>query len=651
MNRLKLLNGRYQFIKILGTDGWEQTYLVGDTQVPGHPRCVVRRLQVPVRHPRTLKFVLILLKKKAESLQKVGKHDQVPQILAAFEEENNFYLVEEFVPGRSLQEELQSGEPLPEAKVVLLLWQVLEILEVVHGWGVIHRCIKPSNLIRRAADDKLVLTGFGIFREISAELARSPHPSVAPNPQVNGAVYKPAEQRQGQLHPNADLYAVGMIGIQALTGLPSEELVKLQLSPESNHPDHRMIESLSWRTYAKVSPELANILDRMVHPDSEQRYPSATTVLDALRRMSENHPLEPLTPPPPTVLLRGKLALASVLRSRTQAHRWLPGAIALLLGLGLIGILVSRLPQTLMARYWLQQGTDYEAQGSNRQAIERYTQAIQSRPSSDAYFNRGIAQYQTGDLQAALADLTEAIQLDSARAEAYYQRGNVRFELGDRQGAVADYTEAIALDPRDPAAYVNRGNVRADLGDSQGAVNDYGEALQLNPNLTAAYLNRCLSQSNLDRHQAAIADCNQAISLQPDSVLAYQNRGLVRRRLGDINGAISDFNIAIRLNPEDADPYYNRGLARVDVGDLAGAIADFSRAIELNPAHPFAYYDRGLARVEIGAESEAIADLEQSAKLCLDTGRMGCYEDAQYHLNLLRPSEQRTAPARESLGQ
>jgi tetratricopeptide (TPR) repeat protein len=618
----QLLGGRYQFIKILGSDELEQTYLVGDTQFPGHPKRVAKHLQLPDKNPRTLKFVLILLKKKAEVLQKVGKHDQIPRILDFFEENNNFYIVEEFVLGHPLSDEILPKQALPELWVVQLLREVMEILVVVHRWGFIHRRIKPSNLLRRHSDSRLVLTGFGIFKEISAEVMRSPE--YASQFGTNGAsAYIPTEQTQGQLQFNSDIYAVGMIGIQAITGLTAAELIKLQDAG-------RFSNGGIWKGRTRISPELAAILDKMVHPDSNHRYQDATEVLDDLSRLSGGEEAIPAPPARPQPLKLPPL----------QSRRlFIPAGIAL----GVVSLLAialySRFPQTVVSDYLLNRGLKQEEQGNDQQAIAHYTQAIRTNPSAEAYFNRGVAHYRLRNPQAALEDLTQAIQLNPSQPEAHYSRGNVRYELGDRQGALADYTEAIRLDPQSARAHANRGSVRADQGDDRGAIEDYTQAIQIDPNLAAAYLNRCLSRSNLEQHREAIDDCTQAISLQPNSVEAYQNRGLVRRRLGDITGAIEDFNIAIRLDPDDADPYYNRGLARSEYGDETGAIADFSEAIERNSEHPFAYYDRALSRLDAGDKEGAIADFRQSAKLCLDSGRTGCYQDAQYQLDQLQQSE------------
>jgi serine/threonine-protein kinase len=628
MNVNQILGGRYQVVKELGASHWSSTYLVEDTGLSGHPECVVRRIPLPARSPRALKFILVLLKKKAEALKYAGAHDQIPKIFDYFEEDQTFYLVEEFITGHPLSAELPTGKVLPESAVIDLMRDVLEILVVVHSWGVVHRNINPYNLIRRSSDRRLVLTGFGIFEEISNQIARSRLSTPEPFPANGSAVYAPDEQFHGKVHFNTDLYAVGMIGIQALTGLSTAELVDLRQA------NGKTLGLLSWYQYAQTESPLVGILNKMVHPEVQQRYHNATEVLDDLKFLTD-----------------GALAISSCSAELTTAEthvatrqglkrprgRWLVGgAIATVTTLALLGVIYAQIPQRLLAQYFLQRASAQIQQGQEQEAIATYTRAIQNHPSVAAHIQRGQLHHQSGNWQAAQADFSRAIELRPDADEAYYYRGNIRYEVGDRQGALEDYTQAIRLNPAYAPTYVNRGSVRAELGDEEGALADYTQAIQQDPSLPAAYLNRCLTRSNLDDHQGAIEDCSQAISLEPTSVLAYQNRGLARRRLGDIKGAIEDLNIAIRLDPKDADPYYNRGLARFELGDQTGAIADYTQAIQLNPDHAFAYYDRAMAYLNSGDTQKAIADLQQSAKLCLDTVRIGCYEDAQYQLNQIQ---------------
>ncbi|HEY9296053.1 MAG TPA: protein kinase, partial [Phormidium sp.] len=162
----QLLDGRYQIIEVIETGEFGQTYLAKDIRRPGEPQCFVKHLRPGTTEPKLINTTRRLFQKEAEVLEKLGQHDQIPQLFAYFEENEEFFLVESFVAGHSLSTEIVPGKPLTEEKMIALLKELLEILVFVHGQGVIHRDIKPANLIRRYSDNKLVLIDFGSVKEI-----------------------------------------------------------------------------------------------------------------------------------------------------------------------------------------------------------------------------------------------------------------------------------------------------------------------------------------------------------------------------------------------------------------------------------------------------------------------------------------------------
>src|SRR5919199_4092187 len=153
----QFLARRYQIIRVLGAGGFSQTYVAEDTHIPGNPTCVVKQLKLASNYPHLLETARQLFQREAETLVKLGHHKQIPQLLAYFEEDQEFYLVQEFIEGHTLTHALLPGQQLQENQVSQLLVEILEILEFVHTQGVIHRDIKPDNIMRRHKDHKLVL--------------------------------------------------------------------------------------------------------------------------------------------------------------------------------------------------------------------------------------------------------------------------------------------------------------------------------------------------------------------------------------------------------------------------------------------------------------------------------------------------------------
>ncbi|GAB4178605.1 MAG: hypothetical protein Fur006_11210 [Coleofasciculaceae cyanobacterium] len=168
-----MLSNRYQIVKHLGGGGFGQTYLAQDMQLPGKPLCVVKQLKPQANDPLTLQVARRLFDREAHALYQLGNHDQIPRLLAHFDQEQEFYLVQEFIEGHDLKQELTIGRQWNEIQVIALLQEVLKILEFVHQQGVIHRDIKPANLIRRQQDDKIVLIDFGAVKQVSAQTVNS----------------------------------------------------------------------------------------------------------------------------------------------------------------------------------------------------------------------------------------------------------------------------------------------------------------------------------------------------------------------------------------------------------------------------------------------------------------------------------------------
>ncbi|WGV27493.1 serine/threonine protein kinase [Halotia branconii] len=265
----KLLDHRYQVIRVLATGGFGQTYIAQDTRRPGNPMCVVKHLKPTSSDPRVFETAKRLFNSEAETLEQLGNHDQIPRLLAYFDENQEFYLVQEYIEGHTLTEELTLGQQWNESQVMQLLQEVLSILEFVHRQGVIHRDIKPDNIIRRASDNKLVLVDFGAVKQL-----RSPLVTVGGQPTATVAIgtpgYMPTEQGQGKPRPNSDIYSLGIIAIQALTGVSAAQL---QENPETGE--------ILWQHLTHVNYRLAAVLTKMVRYHFKDRYQNATEALQA----------------------------------------------------------------------------------------------------------------------------------------------------------------------------------------------------------------------------------------------------------------------------------------------------------------------------------------------------------------------------------
>jgi eukaryotic-like serine/threonine-protein kinase len=272
----RILGSRYQVSHNLSAGGFGRTYIVQDSQRPGHPQCVLKHLSFSSHNPDLLQQARRMFQHEAEVLEHLGQHDRIPRLLAYFEEAGEFYLVQELIEGRSLSEELQTGKTFPVAEVVAILEDVLEILQFVHGQGVIHRDLKPENLIRRRSDGKLVLIDFGAVKTMDVLSTMPDHARDNASVPVYTTGYAASEQCLGQPRFASDLYALGMIAVQAITGIHPTQL---PTDPDTGNP--------VWP--APIDNRIQAILQRLTAFHFAQRYQSAIEVQQSIRNGFSNY--------------------------------------------------------------------------------------------------------------------------------------------------------------------------------------------------------------------------------------------------------------------------------------------------------------------------------------------------------------------------
>ena len=274
-----ILGSRYRVIEYIAKGGFGKTYLAEDTQLPGKDKCVVKQLYPSVDDPNFIKVARRLFKTEAETLNTLGVHNQIPRLMAYFEEDEKFYLVQQYIEGHTLSKELITGETWSEAKVVELLQDCLNILNFIHSKGVIHRDVKPDNLIRRKSDNKLVLVDFGTVKEVIIEQTQLVPATVA----VGTRGYMPTEQARGKPRTTSDIYALGIIAIQALTGVNPIQL------DENDHGE------IVWQNQAKCSSQLGEIVNKMTRYHFVERYQSAQETTAALANLGNKPQAIPQT--------------------------------------------------------------------------------------------------------------------------------------------------------------------------------------------------------------------------------------------------------------------------------------------------------------------------------------------------------------------
>ena len=270
-----LLGDRYRAVKYISEGGFGRTFKAVDEHRLD-TICVIKQFLPQLQGSAAIQKATELFKQEAVRLRDLGKHPQIPDLLAFFEQDKRFYLVQEFIDGEDLLKELQQQGKFSEKQIKQLLTELLPILDFVHKQKVIHRDIKPDNIIRNS-HGSLVLIDFGVAKELSGSvLTRVGTVTGTPG-------YAAPEQMQGHVFPASDLYSLGVTCIRLLTGCLLEEK-NGTLADELFDP---MQMKWVWRNKAlSISNDLGKVLDKMLLFPVGARYQSAAEVLQALNPVS-----------------------------------------------------------------------------------------------------------------------------------------------------------------------------------------------------------------------------------------------------------------------------------------------------------------------------------------------------------------------------
>jgi serine/threonine protein kinase len=570
---LVVLENRYRPLRSIGRGGFGKTYLAEDVKKFGE-QCVIKQFAPYSGNDGDTEK--IRFRDEAKQLQRLGEHPQIPALLAFFSERGYLYFVQQYVAGENLAEEIERHGVFNEARVRDFLEDLLGILQVVHEQGVIHRDIKPYNIMRRRADDKLVLIDFGISKQLEA--------NPATGTSIGSLGFSPLEQVWGgKAYPASDLYSLGVTAFYLMCGISPHKILVTLLEESSPEQAHNWVKN--WRNYVKqpVSDSLGAVMDKLLNIDHKQRYQSATDVLKDLQQNRRFESVAGKQQHHPATKHQPDLAPSQPIEDRSH---WRNVKLIMGTSLGLIGFaLVLMLATT-----------------PSKTPISDASKDLGDRPENAyAYLERGKTRSLADNYQDALSDLNRAIELQPT-AEAYTERGQVKDKLKDKQGALADFEEALKLKSDFAEAYYQRASIYSEKGNNQ----------------------------------QALADLDKAIGLQSDHLFARIDRGNLRAKMGNKTQALQDFNEAIQLDARSSYAFMSRAGFFASANERQKAIADYDRAIVLDPSSFYQFYERGILHQELNHKAQAKADFQMTLQLAKKAGKEADYSDAAVRLQQLK---------------
>ncbi|MCC5615779.1 serine/threonine protein kinase [Nostoc sp. CHAB 5836] len=266
-----LLKERYRAIKPIGQGGFGKTFLAVDEDKPSKPRCVIKQFYPQAQGTNTLAKAVELFNQEAVQLDELGKHPQIPELLAYFTQEDRQYLVQEFIDGQNLAQELAQKGAFNETQIRQLLNDLLSVLQFCHARQVIHRDIKPENIILRESDQKLVLVDFGAAKSATGTALNQTGTS------IGSPEYVAPEQMRGKAIFASDIYSLGATCINLLTGR----------SPFDSYDTNN--DTWVWQQHLQtpISNQLSPILNKMLESIPIRRYQTVDKVLNDLNHQSE----------------------------------------------------------------------------------------------------------------------------------------------------------------------------------------------------------------------------------------------------------------------------------------------------------------------------------------------------------------------------
>ena len=588
----QVVGERYSITRYLGGKSGIETYLADNLRRPYQSPCLVKQIELPSQGDVKVKLERRFTE-ELSILERLGYYEQIPQLWDHFEENDEFYLILEYIPGENLKQKI-ARQDLSIALVIQILASALSVLSFIHQNRIIHRNIKPSNLIIREADLQVIPIDFGIL----ADIRTLPNASQEASRDLNRDNYCSPEQIAGRPTMSSDLYALGMTIIEALTGMKPATFVREQTG------------KLQWEQGIDLDRRLIRIIDKMVQLDLGQRYQSAEKVLQDLRRID------------PQAYSKYSVAVEAQNQTfgRPRFSR-LPIVVGLLGIVCLLGSIEFAFPTVRPVYYWYrgQQLLPEEPQA----ALNIFTKAIDLKPQSWlAWFGRGNALARLERYPQALEAYTEATNLNSDSAETWQKQADILYRLENFTQAIAAYDRALELEQNDGEIFNRKGKALYQLQQYETALTMQEAALVID-RLNAEFLSdRAQSLLALGQYYDALSTFNRVQAIEPSSLQLWQDKFLVLEALNRPQEAArvrrevnNNYIKQLQEQPQNELLWLAQGKFFHAAQMYQKAIDSYDRGIKLKPNMYEAWLAKGKALTQLGQDRNALNALDKALQL------------------------------------
>ncbi|MGD1920022.1 MAG: tetratricopeptide repeat protein, partial [Pleurocapsa sp.] len=496
---------KYQIVKYLGGKQEINSYVANSLSAKDKSRYYIEIL-----HPKVVKSSLSETTNQImiglNNLSIIDKYQRLPNPVEYFVDRSKIYIVQEYIEGKNLARIIEDQFILSEAEVIEILMDAAIALQPIHKQQVIHGNIQPSSLIKRQKDQKISLVDFNLVKEAI---------NIIPN---SKAGYIPPEQIAGRVTYNSDIYALGMTAIHVLTGTSPH---KLEKNPRTGE--------ILWHRKARISPNFARILDKMIYLDKNLRYQSLQKVVKDLKKIKHKSKFRGIYK---YILLLPVLAFAVAIGYAQWAQR--------------------------VAILEFYQGDQFFREKQYQQAINYYNNGLKKLPNTKGqvrnfepvWLKKAKAQRQLNKYEEALATCSLALKHYQS-PQLWNCKALTLYSLERYDSAITAYDEAIKIAPKDVWLWNNRGEAYTRLQQTDKAVFDFQRAIDLAPSKSFVPWNNLGKLHYQQReYEQAIKAYEQALTVKPDYLPALIGVGNVQTARRFYDDAAESYNQALAINPD-----------------------------------------------------------------------------------------------------